>query len=96
MKKNDIYTFKPLSFENYEPDFFNNNFNNFDDYNRQPCNFCYPQKNCTNCRPNRPYCPKPICPPQLPPKCPIPQLPVDCSKDNFRYFLLGYLFGSWN
>lgn len=94
MKKNDIYTFKPLSFENFSPDFFDNDFNNYD-YNRQPCNFCCPKRNCTNCKPNRPYPPNNVCPPQMPPKCPQPPFPIDCSKDNFRYFLLGYLFGSW-
>ena len=97
------YTFKHLNFNDYQDDFFNKYDNNpFQNTNsggcfrcKNPCNFPpKPPRPPQNCKP----CPPPNCNPPLenfPFPCP-PLPPQDCSKDNFRYFLIGYLFGSWN
>lgn len=99
------YTFKPLNFNNDM--FFNENNFGFDNQSsfggscprcNNPCNFPpRPEPPC-----NRPPQPPPFCPPNTirPPlsnfPCCPPLPPQDCTKDNFRYFLIGYLFGSWN
>lgn len=96
MKKNDIYTFKPLNFENIESNFFDNNYNDYTCL-RPPCSNICPRRNCPNFTPPMPCPHRPPQPPQVPPArcCPPADFP-ECSKDNFRYFLIGYLFGSWN
>lgn len=112
MKNQTTYTFKPLNFNNdiYFNDSgwgYDNQFN-FGECPKcnSPCNF--PGRCRPNPPPKRPPCPQmpcpqqPPCPPNFrppfapcPPQCEMPNI-GDCTKDNFRYFLIGYLFGSWN
>lgn len=93
---NTNYNFKPLYFDNqnvygdeFGKSFFDYDFNNL---NCPKCNNpCFGQKPCNNF-------PIPPPRPEFRPPCanfPLPPNMLDCSKDNFRYFLIGYLFGSW-
>lgn len=108
MNNNKTYTFKPMNFNDYGYDFFDNmNYSNYYANPHQrtnsdcPCNTpppqkpCPPQRPCQSCPPQNNF--PPFIPPQRPcPPCvnPMPPPIQDCSKDNFRYFLIGYLFGS--
>ncbi len=89
------YTFKPLNFNNNNNFFddFNSNvpFGDFDNFGRNNCgckNPCFRPEPPFNCKPN-------FKPPigNYPFPCPPPNF-GDCSRDNFKYFLIGYLFGS--
>lgn len=145
MNNDKIYTFKPMNFNEYGYDFFDNmdHSNYYVDQNQRingncPCENSSPQRPCSQFPPQRPcssqrpcspfpqkrpcdFCPPqngipPFVHPQMPCRCMPPQnnfppfvppqrpcLPCvnpisppfqGCGKDNFRYFLIGYLFGS--
>lgn len=132
MNNKKTYTFKPMNFNNYEYEFFDDvDYSNYytnphqrtngncscgNSLQKRPCLYFSPQNPCS---PQRPCSTPPMqgcCPPQRPCRCAPPQNnfppfappqricdpcvnPIlspfqDCSKDNFRYFLIGYLFGS--
>lgn len=122
MNNKKTYTFKPMNFNNYGYEFFddvdysnyyagpnkriNGNYSCGNSLQKRPCSpqNTYPPPMQDSCLPQRPCrCipPQNNFPPFAPPQricdpCVNPILPPfqDCSKDNFRYFLIGYLFGS--
>ncbi|MBE7075352.1 MAG: hypothetical protein E7376_05185 [Clostridiales bacterium] len=98
------YDFKTLYSKAQDCDCNNNwNENNCWWKDENECNFCKPEKPtcdlCPGIKPSKPKCRHNIpncnfCPPQMPP-CPPNFIPQNCSRQNLRYFLIGYLFGSW-